>query len=271
MLPVADDPFPNDYQVPWNKSGYETPEIWNALEICIQEPYWESKQNPDQYLSDSLQAIAKKVKYEHKSNYPFEEKALLQLLSGIRFSYAYREMDSSILSDCSSAVTLYTELDLKLIPTIKIGYWWGMALSPESLWWLSLVVLLCCLFFDAISLVPLLCCVLCYIFLACISVLKYWGDNCQRRYLQGCSLMLGLMNEGNEVGEAISSWCMCHRKNYRLVMGIVLLDCVHYSRSLGISIPISRSLALPSLVMAWLCNLPYHTVCYTGGGQVFDG
>lgn len=59
---------------------YEMP-----LEIYIQEPYWKSKQNPDHSLTDGLQAVAKKMMYEHKSNYPLEEKTFQHLSPGIRF------------------------------------------------------------------------------------------------------------------------------------------------------------------------------------------
>ncbi|MBI9095904.1 MAG: helix-turn-helix transcriptional regulator [Sphaerochaeta sp.] len=115
-LDDAADPFPNDWEISWHESGYESPEIFDALEIYMQETYWGLGEDPDNSLSDSLRAVVKKMVEEYK----LDEDAILQLTNGIRIFYADGSMESYILSDFSSALALYAELDLKLIPTTVV-------------------------------------------------------------------------------------------------------------------------------------------------------
>jgi len=115
-LDDAADPFPNDWEVTWHESGYESPEIYDALEIYMHETYWKEDPDPDNSLSDSLRAVVKKMVEEYK----LDEDAILQLTNGIRVFYADGSMESYILSDFSSAVALYAELGLKFIPTTVV-------------------------------------------------------------------------------------------------------------------------------------------------------
>lgn len=115
-LDDAADPFPNDWEVAWHESGYESPELFEALDIYLQETFWGMGEGPDNSLSDGLRAVVKQVVEEHK----LDEEAILNLTSGMRIFYADGSMEAYTLSDCRSAATLCMDLEFMTIPTTLV-------------------------------------------------------------------------------------------------------------------------------------------------------
>ncbi len=130
-LDDAGDPFPNDWEVAWHEFGFASPEIFDALEVYLLEDYLGKDPNPDNTLSEDLRAVVEKLVEEHN----LDEEAILQLTSGLRIFYADGSMESYTLYDFTSAYTLYTNLELGIIPntvTIDDGPY-TMSLPLEGL------------------------------------------------------------------------------------------------------------------------------------------
>ncbi|NBK21428.1 MAG: XRE family transcriptional regulator [Spirochaetia bacterium] len=129
-LDDAADAFPNDWEVSWLEFGYESPEIFDALEIYLHETYWGLTEDPENSLSDDLRSVVKKMVEEHK----LDEEAILQLTSGIRIFYSDGSMETYTLSDFSSVAALYMELELNFIPpTVVIDDEFTISLPMASI------------------------------------------------------------------------------------------------------------------------------------------
>ncbi len=113
-LDDASDAFPNDWEVSWLEFGHESPEIFDALEIYMQETYWGDEPDPDNSLSDTLRAGIEKLVEEHK----LDEEAILKLTSGIRIFYADGSMEAYNLREFSSIAALFTEIEFMFAPSV---------------------------------------------------------------------------------------------------------------------------------------------------------
>ncbi len=109
-LDDAADAFPGDWEISWHESGYESPEVYDALEIYMEETYWEQTPDPNNSLSVTLRQIIKKLVEENN----LDEQAILQLTNGIRIYYSDGSIESFILSSFTSALDLYMEHNLDL-------------------------------------------------------------------------------------------------------------------------------------------------------------
>ncbi len=107
------DAFPNDWELSWHESGCESPAIFDALEIYLQETYWDEEADPDNTLSDHLRAVVEKLIEEHN----LDEEAIIQLISGMRVIYADGSMESFTLQEFGSIVSLFFEFDTGVIPS----------------------------------------------------------------------------------------------------------------------------------------------------------